>query len=288
MTPFEFHPFELILLGAMIFFFMFGIGAGLQFQDFKRCFQRPRYLLLGLSCQYLIMPALALLMGHLFDLSLGARFVLLLIGCSPGGTSSNMFSFLSRADLSLSVMLTLFSSLFAVFMTPLLIRLTGQGGGLVIPYKNMFLTLASSLIPIMIGMLVRFYKPQWAQRTENWARKGGLFIVLVMIILWIPKLWGLLTAKDIHIFSAVALMGLVGILTPILILTLLKVPRPQVLTIGFETGIQNAPLAYAMIGLSFPTGSMVVESSWIALVYGALSIGNGILVLLFTKLRAEN
>ncbi len=285
MMPFEFHPIEKILLASMIFFFMFGIGAGLHFQDFKRCFQKPRYLILGLSCQYLIMPSLALLVGMVFDLSLGARFVLLLIGCSPGGTSSNMFSFLSRADLSLSVTLTLISSLCAVFVTPLLIRITGQGAGLVIPYKNMFLTLMASLIPILIGMFIKIKKPSWADLTEKWARQGGLIIVLIMIVLWIPKLWGLLTVNDLPIFSAVALMGFAGITIPMILLKLFHIPRPQVLTIGFETGIQNAPLAYAMIGLSFPAGSMVVESSWIALVYGALSIGNGIVVFLFTKLK---
>jgi len=196
-----------------------------------------------------------------------------------------MFSFLSRADLSLSVTLTLISSLCAVFVTPLLIRITGQGAGLVIPYKNMFLTLMASLIPILIGMFIKIKKPSWADLTEKWARQGGLIIVLIMIVLWIPKLWGLLTVNDLPIFSAVALMGFAGITIPMILLKLFHIPRPQVLTIGFETGIQNAPLAYAMIGLSFPAGSMVVESSWIALVYGALSIGNGIVVFLFTKLK---
>lgn len=283
--PFSFSLWEQILLGGMVFLFMFAIGAGLHPHDFRRCLENKRVVAIGLAFQYGLMPLLALLCSLLLGLPNEAYLVLLIIGASPGGTSSNMFSFLNRANLSLSVSLTLISSLFAVLISPLLIRLYAQGLDVSIPWKNLVGTLGASLFPILLGMLLKVKKPSWAIYAEYGARKLGLFVVLIMIALWIPKLWGLI-GKDFNEGAlATGLMSLSGMLISYFGSRLIGVGQADRRAISFETGIQNAPLAFGVIGLSFGAGHEVLPYAWLALVYGALSIANGITMTCFFKLR---
>lgn len=283
MEEFEFGLWGQILLGSMLFFIMFAVGASLEWRDFQKSLKHPRAYMVGLFCQYGLMPLLALSLSSLFSLSAEVFLVLLIIGSCPGGTSSNMFTFLVKGDVSLSVALTMTSSLLAIIMTPLLISLYANHSGaqnLVIPFKNIFLTLSAALTPVALGMGLRVFKKDWAMMAEKVARQAGLTIVFIMILIWIPKLWSFFGPQVLLIFSAIALMSLLGICAGIALSRLTKVNRAQSLAVGFETGIQNAPLAFAIIGLSFPSEHLIQSVAWVALVYGALSVGNAIFVLL--------
>jgi predicted Na+-dependent transporter len=277
--PFEFHPIEQILLGLMIFLFMFAIGAGLHLQDFKRSLVSKKTLLVGLLSQYAMMPLLALMMSSLFSLSSEMTVILLIIGVAPGGTSSNMFTFLSRGNVSLSVTLTLISSLLAVIISPLLLSLYSQHLNLSIPFKNIAMTLFASLLPILMGMILRINYLDLAIRLEFVARKLGLLVVLVMIGLWVPKILGLFDQGLISVFLSIGLMSGLGMALAYVISWGMRLKRLDAITISFETGIQNAPLAFAIIGLSFAPDSEIYGLAWIALVYGALSVANGLFAL---------
>lgn len=286
--PFEFHPIEQVLLGLMIFLLMFAIGAGLHVEDFKRSLKDKKSLILGLLCQYGMMPLLALMLSAVFAVSEEAYIVLLIIGVAPGGTSSNMFTFLARGNVSLSVTLTLLSSIFAVILSPGLLYLYTQHLTLSIPVKNIAITLIASLLPIVMGMILRIKKREWAIRCEMLARKLGLLVVLIMISLWVPKLAGLLTQGLGIIFIVIALMSGLGMLLSFLVASLFQLKGEDAITISYETGIQNAPLAFAIIGLSFQGNDTILGLGWIALVYGALSVGNGLMVLAYHLVRARN
>lgn len=286
MQEFEFGLAGQILLGSMLFFIMFAVGTSLEWESFLKSLKHPRAYFIGLACQYLLMPLLAVVLSKIFSLTPEVFLVLLIIGCSPGGTSSNMFTFLVKGDVSLSVALTLTSSLLALVMTPFLISLYADQSGyqeLVIPFKNIIFTLLAALLPVALGMLLRIFKKDWALMAEKIARQLGMGIVFIMILIWIPKLVNFLSADVATIFLAIALMSLLGMIFGAGVSRLLQAKSPQALAVGFETGIQNAPLAFAIIGLSFSSTHPIQSVAWVALVYGALSVGNAIMVMLWLR-----
>lgn len=289
MEELEFGLWGKILLGSMLFFIMFAVGTSLEFRSFQKSLQHPRAFLVGIFCQYALMPLIALCLATAFSLSPEVFLILLIIGCCPGGTSSNMFTFLVKGDVSLSVALTMTSSLLAVVTTPLLIGVyAGHSGAinLVIPFKNIVMTLIAALFPVLLGMGLRIFKNSWASYAEMIAHRIGLGIVFVMILIWIPKLWNFISFNVGAVFLAVALMSLLGMLIGIFLSRFVGISHPSSMAVGFETGIQNAPLAYAIVGLSFASDHPVQSVSWVALVYGALSVGNAIFVMLAQMMYA--
>ena len=113
---------ETKLLGVMMMVIMLGMGASLTFKDFAIAFLKPAGILVGFVCQYGIMPFLGYAMALLLGLPSALAIGLILMGCMPGGTTSNIFTYFSKGALALSIMMTICSTLAAVLMVPLLLE----------------------------------------------------------------------------------------------------------------------------------------------------------------------
>ncbi|MDZ4128662.1 MAG: bile acid:sodium symporter, partial [Hydrogenophaga sp.] len=113
--------FETKLLGIMMIVIMLGMGASLTWRDFRIAFRKPKGVMVGLLCQYGIMPLLGFLLAQVLGLSPGLTVGLILMACMPGGTTSNIFTYFSKAVLALSIMMTSVSSLVALGMVPALL-----------------------------------------------------------------------------------------------------------------------------------------------------------------------
>jgi len=113
--------FETQLLGLMMMVIMLGMGASLTFKDFRIAFRKPKGILIGLVCQYGIMPFVAYTLALLLGLAPALAIGLILMGCMPGGTTSNIFAYFSKGTLALSIMMTICSTLVAVAVVPLLL-----------------------------------------------------------------------------------------------------------------------------------------------------------------------
>lgn len=265
---------EQTLLISMIFFLMIGIGCSLEGEKFTNFSKTRKSLLTGLALQYISMPFLALTLSHFFNFSPSITLVMLLITCCPGGTTSNMFSYFARANVELSILLTTITTTLAFVMTPVLLKLFGQTleSPIFIPVKQMMLILASILIPIFMGFGIKLKSKSMAIKVERYGSILGTLSIIVMIFIWTPKLFTILKQQDTTLFMAIGATSAIGILIGLVVTKLLKIDNPDIKTIGFENGIQNAPLAFAIISLSFPK-AIVEEVGWIPLVYGALSVG---------------
>lgn len=121
---------ETRLLGIMMMVIMLGMGASLTFKDFRIAFRKPQGILIGLLCQYAIMPFIGYLLAVLLGLPPALAIGLILMGCMPGGTTSNIFAYFSKSVLALSIMMTICSTLAAVVMVPLLLEFYSQLKGL--------------------------------------------------------------------------------------------------------------------------------------------------------------
>lgn len=273
---------EQVLLFLSFFCLMVGVGCSIEKQQLQSVWNDRRSFLWGLAQQYLLLPSLACLLILGFGLDPLAGGTLLLIACCPGGTTSNMFTYFSRGNVSLSIFLTFFTTLAAFGVTPLLLMLFGssllsQSQQIQIPLVNLIVTLIASLIPVAVGFAIRLKSEHWALLTEKWGARIGYLSIGLMVLIWYPKIYEILQKQDLWVFAATGLLSFSGILFSFLLSRWGARLTPEVArTLSFETGIQNAPLAFAMISLNLPKET-AQAIGWIPLLYGALSVGNAAL-----------
>ncbi|TQO18500.1 BASS family bile acid:Na+ symporter [Rhodoglobus vestalii] len=259
-------PFEQNLLVGLVFVIMFGLGAGLTPRDFRLAIRRPWGLVIGWLTQFGIMPLLAyvLVITLLFQLpreyaapvALGA----LLMGCVPAGTTSNIFTYFSKGNLALSVIMTTNSTLWAILMTPLVLAFYGgllftEDSDLQIPITNIVVTLVILLVPVVLGMLIRRFSANIGAVMELMGGFFGLFFIVFLMATWVPRNWGLLASTPWQTYVVAIGLGLFGIAVAYLIARAIRLHPMNARTIALETGIQNGPLAIAIVLLTFSGNS---------------------------------
>ena len=254
--------FEQVVLVALVFVIMFGLGAGLTPRDFFSALRRPWGLVIGFVTQFGIMPFLAFLLVLGLVLQLPPEFAApvalgtLLMGSVPAGTTSNIFTFFSKGNLALSVLMTTNSTLWALLMTPLALYLYGtrfmpEGSELQIPITNIAVTLVTLLVPVAVGMVIRRYSPNIGAVLELMGGFFGLFFIVFLMATWVPRNWILLVLTPWQVYAVAILLGLFGISTAYAIARSIKLHPVNARTVGLETGIQNGPLAIAIVLLTF-------------------------------------
>jgi BASS family bile acid:Na+ symporter len=255
-------PFEQNLLVGLVFVIMFGLGAGLTPRDFKLALKRPSGLIIGFITQFGIMPVLAYVLCLAFLFQLAPEYALpvavgaLLMGAVPAGTTSNMFTYFSKGNLALSVMMTTNSTLWAILMTPLALAIFGnllfsETSEFQIPITNIVVTLAVLLIPVVLGMLIRRYSANIGAVLELLGGFFGLFFIVFLVLTWVPRNWALLSSTPWQTYVVAIGLGLFGILIAYGISKAIRLHPANARTIALETGIQNGPLAIAIILLTF-------------------------------------
>lgn len=254
--------FEQIMLVALVFVIMFGLGAGLTPRDFRSSLRRPWGLVIGWTTQFGVMPLLSFLLVIGFVLQLAPAYAApvalgaLLMGSVPAGTTSNVFTFFSKGNLALSLMMTTNSTLWALVMTPLALYLYGTrfmpaGSELQIPISNIVVTLLILLVPVGLAMLVRRRSPNFGAMMELMGGFFGVFFIVFLIVTWVPRNWRLLVETPWQVYVVAVCLGLVGITVAYLMARAIKLHPMNARTVGLETGIQNGPLAIAIVLLSF-------------------------------------
>lgn len=235
-------------------FIMLTMGMTLCPEDFRILVQRPWDIGIGALAQFSIMPLVAWSLVWAFDLPRGIAAGLILVGCCPGGVSSNIMSFLCKGDVAYSVGMTTVSTLLAPFMTPLLM-LWLAGENIEVDAFGMFRSiLYVTILPVAIGA---FCNARWGRReqyTEICKLMPGLSVVGLACIVG-----GVTAAKGADFFSAGALIFLTVFLHNTLgyilgygVGRLTRMNRPKRRTLSIEVGMQNAGLATVLAGRHFP------------------------------------
>ena len=180
----------------------------------------------------------------------------LLMGAVPAGTTSNMFTYFSKGNLALSVMMTTNSTLWAILMTPLALAIFGnllfsETSEFQIPITNIVVTLAVLLVPVVLGMLIRRYSANIGAVLELLGGFFGLFFIVFLVLTWVPRNWALLSSTPWQTYVVAIGLGLFGIAIAYGIAKAIRLHPANARTIALETGIQNGPLAIAIILLTF-------------------------------------
>jgi BASS family bile acid:Na+ symporter len=253
------NEFEQTLLRIFILLIMFGLGAGLTPKDFGLALRRPWGLFIGWVTQFGIMPLTAylLIVGVLFPFSgdssdmmfvaLGA----LIMGSVPAGTTSNLFTYFSKGNLALSVTMTVNSTLWAFIMTPAALfvysRFIGFDESLSIEFAELAIVIVGLIIPVALGMLLRRFSANIGAVLELLGSVIGLLFIPFLIAIWVPRNWDLLLTTQWPTYVVAIGMGLTGIIVAYYISKLLRLHPMNARTIALETGINNGPLAIAVI-----------------------------------------
>lgn len=303
----EFHTqllyaHDQILLALMIFIIMLGMGASLTIDDFRAVARRPRGVFIGFLSQFGIMPLIAFTLATVLNFHPAFAIALILVGCLPGGTTSNMFTYFSRGSVALSISMTTASTLMALIMMPVLLNIytggfTAQitasmqaaGGGeseFVIPTGNILSSLILVLVPVALGMLLRRKSPDWAKTAEDTAGFVAIIVIIYLLFTAFIRHGGLFLQTPVEIYIGAVGIGLSGFFFGYWFSRLLGVYPLFQRAISLETGIQNGPVAFAVILLSFqePVQSQML---WLAILYSTFIVLSSSVITLYFRRKGK-
>jgi BASS family bile acid:Na+ symporter len=265
---------------------MLGMGATLRLRDFLMVFTRPTALLIGLAVQLLLVPLVAWWLIAYFDPSAGVAVGIALCAAIPGGTMSNVFTFLGRGNVPLSIAITAVTTLGCLVTTPLILGLLiaqFMPAGFSMPAAQIASELTLTLLlPLVLGMLVLAWLPAHAGRISRWSIRASIFVIILIVI-------GASGADriDIRALAATDLLALgmlVGLLASLswLVPLLLRRPGPDCTAINIETTVRNGNLGLlikasmfpAVVGVADPVGDTVLL---VVLLYGGFALPLGLL-----------
>lgn len=235
------------LLGVV----MFGMGLTLNLQDFKIVFSRPRDVIIGCLAQFTIMPLLAWGLTRLFMLDEALALGVLLVGCCPGGTASNVITYLAKGDLALSVGMTGVSTLLAPFITPLLTWALA-GKSINVDTVGMLLSILWVVIlPILVGLIVKWLWPKFTEKTTDYLPAFSSVAIAFIVAIIISANANKLMAGGLVIVVVVMLHNICGLSLGYLIGTLLGLSEAKKRAISIEVGMQNSGLASSLATIHF-------------------------------------
>jgi bile acid:Na+ symporter, BASS family len=242
---------EQTILALMIFVIMLGMGASLTPRDFYLALRRPYGLAIGVISQYGFMPLIGFLLVSVLTVPPTIAIGILIMACMPGGTTSNVFTYFSKGNLALSVLMTVTSTVAGVALIPIVLVLYATALDLEIPRENIIATLVLLLVPVAIGMVLRRVSANVGAVTEFFGSALALFFILFLIVSWIPRNWQFLLDTTSATYVASIGLGVIGISVGYLFARALRLHPRNARTVALETGIQNGPLAIAIIVFTF-------------------------------------
>lgn len=239
------------LINYLLGLVMFGMGLTLNLQDFKVVFSRPRDVIVGCLAQFTIMPLLAWGLSRLFSLDEALTLGVVLVGCCPGGTASNVITYLAKGDLALSVGMTGVSTLLAPFLTPLLTWLLA-GKTVDVNIVSMFLSILWVVIlPIVVGFIVKRLWPKFTEATVAYLPAVSTLAIAFIVAIIISANAHKLLLGGFVIVGVVMLHNLSGLGLGYLIGRWLKLSSPKRKAVSIEVGMQNSGLASSLATIHF-------------------------------------
>lgn len=244
--------FTQTLLGIMVAIIMLGMGASLTPRDFLLALKRPYGLAIGVISQYGFMPLLGFLLASLLVVPETIAIGILIMACMPGGTTSNIFTYFSKGNLALSVLMTVTSTVTGLILIPVILLLYAAALDLEIPREDIIAVLIVLLVPVAIGMTLRKLNANVGAVLEFGGALLGVFFIFFIAVTWVPQNWQFLLNTTPATYAAAIGLGLVGITIGYLFAKLLRLHPRNARTVALETGIQNGPLAIAIVVFTFP------------------------------------
>uniref|UniRef100_A0A3Q0RVK2 Hepatic sodium/bile acid cotransporter n=1 Tax=Amphilophus citrinellus TaxID=61819 RepID=A0A3Q0RVK2_AMPCI len=227
-----------IILTIVLFITMVSLGCTMEVSKIKHHIMKPKGVVIAVLAQYGIMPLTAFCLTKVFQLGETVSVVVLICGCCPGGTLSNIFALALQGDMNLSIVMTSCSTLLALGMMPLLLYLYCQGLSSIqstVPYVEIIVSLVLILVPCGIGILINTYRPQYSKIITKVCAYSQESVILTVVS---PPL-----------LAIAALMPLIGYSFGYVISAIFRLNQRR--TVSMETGCQNVPLCTTILKIAF-------------------------------------
>ena len=243
-------------INYLLMIVMFGMGLTMKLSDFAVVFARPRDVIIGCLAQFIVMPLLAFGLGKAFGLSNELLVGVILVGTCPGGTSSNVITYLSKGDTALSVGMTSINTLLAPFLTPALtylyLRTTVN-----VDVKSMFVSIIQVvIIPIGLGLMINKLFGKYTQKISDVLPTVSVTAICLIVAAVVSHNSEKILSTGLVIFAVVILHNLLGYLCGYLIGVFFKMDLPRKKAVAIEIGMQNSGLATTLAGTAFPNLAM--------------------------------
>ncbi len=240
-------PYINLLLGII----MFGMGLTLKFKDFKQVVKAPKEVITLAVAQYTIMPLIAVGLVFLFQLPPEIAIGVILVGCSPGGTSSNVMTFLAKGNMALSVTATSVTTLLAPIVTPALTLLLASAW-LPVSFSAMFISIIQIvLVPIALGVAVQYLLGSKVEQAVGVLPLISVIGIIGVITAVVSNNVENILTSGLLIFAVVILHNLLGYLTGFLLGKVLRFDLRDTKTLSIEVGMQNSGLAATLAATHF-------------------------------------
>lgn len=262
---------------------MFGMGLTLKFEDFKIVITRPKDIIVGCIAQFTIMPLIAFALGKAFGLEAGLLAGLVLVGTCPGGTSSNVMTYLSKGDVALSVGMTSVNTLLAPFLTPAITYLLLRTS-VTVDILTMFLSIIKVVIvPIALGFLINKFWGKYTQKATNVLPMVSVIAITMIVAAVVSHNSEKILSTGVVVFVIVILHNLLGYACGYGVGKLIKAPLAKKKALSIEVGMQNSGLATSLAGTAFPDLAMATVPGAIFSVWH--NISGAVLANVFNRIK---
>ena len=240
------------ILNLLLSLVLFTMGTTLKLNNFLDVFKSPKEIIVGISAQYVIMPIIAFALASIFSLDLALTVGLILVGTVPGGTASDVITFLAKGDVALSVSLTAISTLLSPVLTPI-ITLLIIGNHIPFNPTEMFISIIQIvIIPIVIGLLLNYKFPNFCEQLKDYLPALSSIVICLIVA-------GVVGANKQAIFTSSGIIIIVIILQYFMAMLLgfaagylVGMKKKHMVTLAIEIAFQNSGLSTSLAKTHFP------------------------------------
>ncbi|MGA4515708.1 bile acid:sodium symporter family protein [Solibacillus silvestris] len=288
----NFNETALLIMNIVIGFIMFGVALDLQVSDFKRSLKTPKPALIGLACQFFLLPAITFVLVSIIQPIPSIALGLFLVAACPGGNLSNFLTHYAKGNTPLSISMSAISTVLAIVMTPLntmfWASLYGPTKEIITSFSisvvDMFTTIFFMLgLPLIIGMYIRKVYPKFAARFNQIMMKLSIVIFILFVVIMVANNFDAFITNVGAVIWVVILQNLLAICIGYFSSRALKVNESDRRAIAIEVGIQNSGLGLVLIFNFFGGlgGMALVAAFW-----GIWHIISGLAIATFWSRRA--
>lgn len=235
---------------------MFGMGLTIRAEDFKVVFAKPREILAGTLAQYTVMPLGAWLLCRILNLPPDLAIGVILVGCCPGGTASNVITYIAGGDVPLSVGMTIVSTLLAPLVTPMLVY--GLGGAWVeVSLSAMIISVVKLvLVPVLLGILLHRIFGKYIKKVQEIFPLISVLAIVMITTGIVANNKEKLISSGLLVLGVVVLHNLIGTVMGLGLAKVLSIEYSRATAIAIEVGMQNSGLAVSLAAANFSANPM--------------------------------
>ncbi|KNE22610.1 bile acid:sodium symporter family protein [Virgibacillus pantothenticus] len=238
-------------ISIMLGIIMFGMGMTLSVQDFREVVRQPKSVAIGVSSQFVLMPLIAYGLAKGLNLPPEIAIGVILVGACPGGTASNVMTFLAKGNTALSVAITSVSTLLAPLLTPAIIYFLAREW-LEVSVSSMFMSVVKIvLLPIVLGLIVQLFLKEQAKKTVDLMPLISVVAIVLIVAAVVAGSKDKIIESGLLIFAVVILHNGLGYLIGFFVAKLFKLEFMDQKAVSIEVGMQNSGLGAALAAAHF-------------------------------------